>query len=75
MGLTICNVSMNIVNFITLKLFPILMVSIGLHACLCIFAICCTIGTVYVFFVIKETKGISLDVQKKKTTPDTSNNC
>lgn len=76
MGMTICNVSMNTVNFITLKLFPILMASIGLDGCLCILATCCTLGTFYVFFAIKETKGLSLETtQKKKNSVHSSNNC
>lgn len=55
---------MNAVSFILLKMFPILIVSIGLHGAMLIFAVACTIGSFYVFFVIEETKGIALDEQQ-----------
>lgn len=55
---------MNGVVFLLLKLFPILMVSIGLHGCMSIFAILCICGALYVFFIMKETKGMSLDTDE-----------
>lgn len=60
-GLTICNVFLNIISFVCLKLFPVLMVMIGLHGCMLIFAIACVLGSGYVYFVIKETKGKPMD--------------
>lgn len=60
-GVTICNVIMQLVSFATLKLFPILMVSVGLHGSMLMFAIPCTFGAFYVYFIIKETKGIPIN--------------
>lgn len=60
-GVTICNVIMQLVSFTTLKLFPILMVSYGLHVAMLMFAIPCTLGAMYVYFVIKETKGMPIN--------------
>lgn len=60
---------MNVVAFGALKLFPILMASIGLHAAVGILSVISILGTIYVFLAIKETKGKSLDAQKQ------SNHC
>lgn len=60
-GMTICMVCMNITSFICLKLFPILMTIIGLHGCMLTLATACIIGSSYVYFAVKETKGISMD--------------
>lgn len=60
-GITICNVFMNLVSFICLKLFPILVATIGLHGCMVTMAIVCICGTLYVYFVVEETNGISMD--------------
>ena len=60
-GMTICMVFMNITSFICLKLFPILMTIIGLHGCMLTLATACIIGSSYVYFAVKETKGISMD--------------
>lgn len=59
--MTICMVFMNLVSFICLKLFPILMAIIGLHGCMLTLATACILGTSYIYFVVKETKGISMD--------------
>lgn len=70
-GLAIGNVFFSITSFTCLKLFPILMVKIGLHSCMLILAAFCALGSLYVLFVLKETKGISLDTvlsQEKKST-------
>lgn len=40
--------------------------SIGLHGCMLIFAIACTLGAVFVFTTMEETKGRSLDQADKK---------
>lgn len=55
---------MNVVVFILLKLFPILMVSIGLHGCMVIFGLSSIVGALYVFYIMKETKGMSLDTDE-----------
>lgn len=62
---------MNVANFTTLKVFPTLMKSVGLHGAMLIFAIPCTFGIFYVFFIIKETKGIALDAQKNDKNENT----
>lgn len=64
-GVTICNVNLNVVGFGVLKLFPTLMASIGLHFSIAILCIVCVFGSIYVFLAIKETKGLSLDMQKQ----------
>ncbi|XP_031622987.1 facilitated trehalose transporter Tret1-like isoform X2 [Contarinia nasturtii] len=57
-GVTVCNVFMNLVSFACLKLFPVLMATrIGLHGCMIILATFCICGSLYVHFVVKETKG------------------
>lgn len=52
---------LNTVSFTILKMFPILMASIGLHATMLIFSATCSLGAIYVILVIDETKGISLE--------------
>lgn len=42
-------------------MFPILLISIGLHATMLIFTLSCAVGAIYVALVINETKGISLE--------------
>lgn len=60
----------NIVAFLGDKYFPILLDIIELHGCLMIFAINCCIGTLFVVFYMKETKGRSLDFSD--STPNNS---
>lgn len=43
------------------KIYPILLDYIDLHGCLLSFSVCCIIGFAYVFFVLEETSGQSLD--------------
>ncbi|XP_055295169.1 facilitated trehalose transporter Tret1-like [Sitodiplosis mosellana] len=73
-GLTICNIFLNLASFICLKLFPTLTVIIGLHGCMLIFGIACILGSLYILFVIKETKGISMDAVQSKNH-STNNSC
>lgn len=51
----------NVITFLFVKLFPILLKIIDLHGCLAIFGIGCIIGTIFVFFILEETTGKSLD--------------
>lgn len=51
----------NVITFLFVKLFPILLNIINLHGCLIIFGVGCIIGTIFVLFVLEETKGKSLD--------------
>lgn len=56
---------MNLVSFGILKLFPILMETIGLPAAVSFLAILCILGSIYITFVINETKGKSLDAEEQ----------
>lgn len=48
------------------------MVLIGLHGCMLVLATSCILGSFYIYFAVKETKGISLDV--KQNNENTTNN-
>lgn len=41
------------------KVFPSLVVWIGLHGCIFVFAGCCFVGAIFVALVLPETKGKS----------------
>lgn len=60
-GMAIAAFCSNLSLFGILKVFPILLEMIGLHGCMAIFGICSMMGVVFVSFVLKETRGISLD--------------
>lgn len=47
--------------FVTLKLFPILLVIVDLHGCMIILGIGCIIGFLFVLIAMEETSGQSLD--------------
>lgn len=47
--------------FVMVKLFPAMILYIGLHGCIFVFAICCFVGTIFIIFVLPETKGKSYD--------------
>lgn len=51
----------NFVAFLGDKYFPILLESIHLHGCMLIFAGNSVLGTVFVIFCMRETKGRSLN--------------
>lgn len=53
--------SINVVTFICVKLFPILLEVLDLHGVMLIFAISCILGAIFVLFVVEETTGKSLD--------------
>lgn len=60
-GIGIIIFSSNVSNFACVKMYPIFLESIDLHGCLSIFGIGCIIGFIFVFLVLSETKGKSLD--------------
>ena len=60
-GVTVCTISLYLCAFFVLKFFPPLSYSLGLHGCMWIFSVCCTLGIFFIIFVLKETKGSSLD--------------
>lgn len=51
----------NLVMFLSLKTFPILIEIVGLDGTLSLYAIGCLIGALFVVFFMKETRGTSLD--------------
>lgn len=58
--------------FLSSKLFPIFVEIIGLHGCMFIFAGGCLLGSIFIIFVLDETKGISIDtLNDKETNKDT----
>lgn len=52
------------------------MVLIGLHGCMFIFGVVSVLGSIYVFFMIEEKKGLALDTVKSisKNTEHTAEN-
>lgn len=54
-------VSINVVTFICVKLFPILLEVLDLHGCMMIFSIASGIAALFVLFIVEETTGTSLD--------------
>lgn len=63
-GLTFGNIANNIITFIVVKMYPILVEHIGLANCLLIFCVSCILGTAYVRFCVEETRGKEINVIK-----------
>lgn len=59
--MVIISCSLSLANFISLKIFPILLESIDLHGCLMVYGVGCIIGCLFVLLCLKETSGQSLD--------------
>lgn len=78
-GMAITVVVISFTNFISAKIFPFLMVTIGLHGCLTVFGVCSVVGSAFVFCVMNETKGKSLDDvgknEKAKAQNTSADNC
>ncbi|XP_055295168.1 facilitated trehalose transporter Tret1-like [Sitodiplosis mosellana] len=66
LGLTISTFGYNFACFTCLKLFPLLMEMIGLHCCMAILGIGCILGALFVFTVMEETMGRSLEQVDKE---------
>lgn len=49
------------ISFFMAKFFPICSISIGMHGCMFIYAVCSFFGVFFVIFAMKESNGISLD--------------
>lgn len=47
--------------FTSVKMFPILLEVLDLHGCMLIYGSSCAAGAIYVYVVLKETSGKSLD--------------
>lgn len=60
-GMTFGNIMLNTDAFILFKMYPLVEQLIGLQACLMIFCISCTLGTIYVAVFVEETKGKELN--------------
>lgn len=64
-GMVLFTLWYNVVAFLCDKYFPILLKMIHLHGCLSIFAVNCCLGTLFVIFFMKETRGQSIDIPEK----------
>lgn len=53
--------SFGIATFISVKMYPKLLDSIDLNGCFTIYGIGCFIGFIFVYFVLNDTTGQSLD--------------
>lgn len=60
-GSSICLSYSWLLAFVLLKYFPIISEAIGLHMCVIFFAVTSLCGTVFVVFVMPETKGKSFE--------------
>lgn len=60
-GMTFGNITLNSCAFILFKMYPLVEQTIGLEACMMIFCISCTLGTIYVAVFVEETKGKELN--------------
>lgn len=60
-GSAICLVTLSIISFAVLKFFPILNEMIEFYGCMWLFALVCFLGSVFLFFLLPETKGKILD--------------
>lgn len=58
----------NFVAFLSDKYFPILMDMIQLHGCMLILAVNSVLGTMFVIFCMRETKGRSLNFTESDST-------
>lgn len=56
-GMTFGSVAINMLAFVLFKMYPLVEKSIGLQACLMVFCLSSTIGTIYVTIFVEETKG------------------
>lgn len=67
--MTLISVVISAAAFVIVKLFPILLEIIDMHGCMFVFGSGCFIGYLFVFSVMEETSGQSLDgigVEQKK---------
>lgn len=59
--MTFGNIVLNSFAFLLYKIYPSLEEKIGLQACLVIFCVSCTLGTIYVAVIVEETKGMDFN--------------
>ncbi|CAD7088651.1 unnamed protein product [Hermetia illucens] len=60
-AVSLCMITFWIFAFLSIKYVPIMMVFLGLHSCMFIFAACCFVGAAFILFYVPETKGKSLE--------------
>lgn len=72
MGMTFGNLVLNTFAFMLFKMYPLFEQLIGLPACLVIFCVSCTLGTIYVAAFVEETKGKELNDEPTELTEMTS---
>lgn len=58
----ICTCGVFVSAAIMLRLMPLLLDQLQLYGCMWLFAVVCTVGLVFTVVVVKETRGINLDV-------------
>lgn len=61
-GATFYTASLCILQFVFLKIFPVILYALGLDGSLFLFAGVLVVGFIFTIFVVRETKGINLDV-------------
>lgn len=66
-GMTLGNIILNSFAFLLFKTYPSLEEKIGLQACLIIFLVSSTLGTIYVAIFVEETKGKELNDDTNET--------
>ncbi|XP_055299425.1 facilitated trehalose transporter Tret1-like [Sitodiplosis mosellana] len=60
-GMSIISFMMNIIAFVSMKLFPILLETLNLYPCFMIYGVGCIVGTIFFYLVLEDTSGKSLD--------------
>lgn len=66
--MTICVLFLYASGFVFVKLFPILMLQIGIHGCTAIFMSGSIAGAIFVLFTLEDRKGQSLDTLRSDST-------
>lgn len=63
-GIAIGALTYNLTSFACHKLFPILIDTISLEGCMIIFAVNSIVGSLFIFFILDETRGKPIDTIK-----------
>lgn len=73
----IINLTVGLSAFATVKLFPILLQIIDLHGCMLFLGVGCILSSAFVYFVLKETSGQSIDDvdTEEKIETETNSKC
>lgn len=65
-GMAICMASLAFIAFMVLKFFPILNEIIEFYGCMWLFATVCFLGSVFIYFLLPETKGKIWMTQRRR---------